>query len=121
MKMPKTPISGRGCAPHPPLDRRSRSAFRDIDRRLADIEMMYTSQQPPRRRNRQPALSAPSLRESYMSNLASWFRSPFSGRSGVLRLHHLVRAKHGYPLTDRKGRTIVTRDGDLTVNRRPNC
>lgn len=28
-----------------------------------------------------------------------------------------VRAKHGYPLTDRKGRSIVTRDGDLSVNR----
>lgn len=28
-----------------------------------------------------------------------------------------VRARHGYPLSDRKGNTIVTRDGDLTVNR----
>ncbi|MDB5674082.1 MAG: hypothetical protein JWM65_1064 [Sphingomonas bacterium] len=28
-----------------------------------------------------------------------------------------VRAKHGYPLSDRKGRMLVTRDGDLTVNR----
>jgi hypothetical protein len=28
-----------------------------------------------------------------------------------------VRAKHGYPLADRKGRTLVGRDGDLTVNR----
>jgi len=28
-----------------------------------------------------------------------------------------VRAKHGYPLSDRKGRTLVGRDGDLTVNR----
>lgn len=28
-----------------------------------------------------------------------------------------VRARHGYPLSDRKGRMLVTRDGDLSVNR----
>ncbi len=37
-----------------------RSKFRDIDRRLADIEMyVHQPQQPPCRRDRQPALKHP--------------------------------------------------------------
>ncbi|CAN5548616.1 hypothetical protein BH09PSE4_BH09PSE4_05660 [soil metagenome] len=28
-----------------------------------------------------------------------------------------VRAKHGYPLSDRKGRQLVTRDGELSTDR----
>ncbi|MDH7972208.1 hypothetical protein QH494_08425 [Sphingomonas sp. AR_OL41] len=28
-----------------------------------------------------------------------------------------VRAKHGYPLSDRKGQMLVTRNGDLSIDR----